>query len=68
MSGTTAELHWFPNSKYQDRFITWGSEINLYQTNDDVTGERLQTSRISFFFRAEIRIYNIETFRSQIST
>lgn len=42
MSGTTAELYWFP--KYQDRFITWGSEINLYQTKDEEPGQRLQTS------------------------
>lgn len=42
MSGTIAELYWFP--KYQDRFITWGSEINLYQTKVDVTDHRLQTS------------------------
>ncbi len=49
MSGTTAELYWFPRSKYQDRFITWGSEINLYQVNDDVPGERLQTSLSRFF-------------------
>lgn len=44
MSGTPAELYFFP--KYQDRFITWGSEINLYQIKNDVTetDHRLQTS------------------------
>ncbi|KAG4079310.1 hypothetical protein HA402_008002 [Bradysia odoriphaga] len=42
MSGTVAELYWFP--KYQDRFITWGSEINLYQTKEEVAGQRLQTN------------------------
>lgn len=29
MSGLTTELHWFP--RINDRFVTWGSEINLYQ-------------------------------------
>lgn len=29
MSGLTTEIYWFP--KINDRFVTWGSEINLYQ-------------------------------------
>lgn len=29
MSGAIAEVHWFPS--HGDRFLTWGSEINLYQ-------------------------------------
>lgn len=27
--GTLQEIHWFP--KIPDQFITWGSEIQLYQ-------------------------------------
>lgn len=32
MNGSTAELHMFP--KHTDRFITWGSEICLYQVKN----------------------------------
>lgn len=32
MSGTPVEIHWFPATN--DRFLTWGSEINLYQVKN----------------------------------
>jgi hypothetical protein len=32
MASTPVQVHWFP--KYNDKFITAGSEINLYQIKD----------------------------------
>lgn len=45
MSGTTVELHWFP--KHPDRFLTWGSEINLYQVrnSENVADQKNPTSK-----------------------
>lgn len=47
MSGTPVEIHWFP--KHNDRFLTWGSEINLYQVkhSDDID-HRVSTSTFQF--------------------
>lgn len=43
MSGTPVEIHWFP--RHYDRFVTWGSEINLYQVrNSDEIDHRVSTS------------------------
>lgn len=43
MSGTPAEIHWFP--RQCDRFVTWGSEINLYQVkNSEEIDHRVSTS------------------------
>lgn len=43
MSGTPVEIHWFP--RHTDRFLTWGSEINLYQVkNSDEVDHRVSTS------------------------
>lgn len=49
MSGAISEVHWFPT--HGDRFLTWGSEINLYQlkSSDEVdqdvaTSEPLELS------------------------
>lgn len=52
MSGLTAEIYWFP--KIADRFVSWGSEINLYQAkrNTELDG-RCYTSnhlKIILFF------------------
>lgn len=41
--GTPQEIHWFP--KFNDRFITWGSEINLYKVkNADEVDHQVSTS------------------------
>lgn len=43
MSGTPVEIHWFP--RYCERFVTWGSEINLYQVrNTEDVDHRVSTS------------------------
>lgn len=43
MSGIPVEIHWFP--RHYDRFVTWGSEINLYQMrNSDEIDHRVSTS------------------------
>lgn len=43
MSGTPVEIHWFP--RQCDRFVTWGSEINLYQVRNSVeVDHRVSTS------------------------
>lgn len=45
MSGTPVEIHWFP--RHTDRFLTWGSEINLYQVkNSDEVDHRISTSAL----------------------
>lgn len=47
MSGTPVEIHWFPRNC--DRFVTWGSEINLYQVrNLDEVDHRVSTSASQF--------------------
>lgn len=44
MNGSTAELHMFP--KHMDRFITWGSEICLYQVkNTEDVDHKTPTSK-----------------------
>lgn len=41
--GTPQEIHWFPKSS--DRFITWGTEIQLYQIkNVDEVDHQVTTS------------------------
>lgn len=43
MSGTPVEIHWFP--RQYDRFVTWGSEINLYRVkNSEEIDQRVSTS------------------------
>lgn len=43
MSGTPVEIHWFPRNS--NRFLTWGSEINLYEVkNSDEIDHRVSTS------------------------
>ncbi|XP_031631806.1 GATOR complex protein MIOS [Contarinia nasturtii] len=43
MSGTPVEIHWFP--RHSNRFVTWGSEINLYQVkNTDDVDHRVSTN------------------------
>lgn len=52
MSGTPVEIHWFP--RHYDRFVTWGSEINLYQVrNSHEIDHRVSTS---VFFITKINI------------
>lgn len=47
MSGTPVEIHWFP--RYCERFVTWGSEINLYQIrNTEDVDHRVSTSASQF--------------------
>lgn len=44
MGSTNVELHWFP--RHSDRFITWGSEINLYQVkNSEEVDHKIPTSK-----------------------
>lgn len=60
MSGTPVEIHWFP--RHTDRFLTWGSEINLYQVkNSDDVDHRVSTSA-SLKFPIE-SIHSIKSFR-----
>lgn len=43
MSGTPVEIHWFP--RQCDRFVTWGSEINMYCVkNTEDVDHRVSTS------------------------
>lgn len=48
MSGTPVEIHWFPGTN--DRFLTWGSEISLYQVkNISDVDHRVTTSRYHYY-------------------
>lgn len=47
MSGAIAELHWFPT--HDDNFLTWGSEINLYQArNFEEVDQNVSSSKYIF--------------------
>lgn len=55
MSSTITKLHWFPKSP--NHFITWGSEINIYEvTSSDKIDNSVVTSKNVFevFFLIEI--------------
>lgn len=66
MSGPPVEIHWFPASG--DRFLTWGSEINLYQVRctDDID-HRVATSKIvsiNYLFVSTIFIFRLFLFQT----
>lgn len=46
MSGTPVEIHWFPRTN--DRFLTWGSEINLYQVKNIADIDHRVTTSMSY--------------------